>query len=100
MSDVKLYRLVSGEEILATVVGTTPDYIEIKDSVVLVYQRAAEDKMSVGFAPFMPYATGNVTLYSRSIESVATCSDQLLGEYNRVFSKIQIAPASMLAGLQ
>lgn len=99
MSDIKLFRLMSGEEILASVVGTAPEYVELTDAVVLVYHRAAEDKMSVGFAPFMPYAEGNIILYSRAIETTSTCTEQLLGEYNRIFGKIQIAPAGILTGL-
>lgn len=100
MSNIKLFRLTSGEEILVDVVNTTDDHVEIKDAVVLVYHRAAEDKMSVGFAPFMPYAEGNITLFNRAIETTAVCTEQLLGEYTRIFGKIQVAPAGILAGLK
>lgn len=99
MSTIKLYKLTSGEEIVANVKGTAPEYIEIDDAVTLVYQQAPGGKMTVGFAPFMPYSEGSIILYSRTIAGTSDVTEQLLTEYQRVFSKIEIAPASALASL-
>ena len=100
MSDIKLYRLINGEEIIASVVGTSPEYIEIDDAVVLVYTPSDGGKMTAGFAPYMPYAEGNIILYTRTIASVSGVQEKLLAEFNRIFGKIQIAPASALAGIK
>lgn len=96
MSDTKLYRLINGDEIIASVVGTSPESIEIDEAVVLVYTPSEGGKMTAGFAPYMPYAEGNITLYTRTIASVSAVQDNLLAEFNRIFGKIQIAPASVL----
>lgn len=96
MSDIKLFKLISGEELLATV-RMRGASIEIEDAVTLVYQQVGDGKMSVGFAPYMPYADDKVILLNPSaIASEASPKEQILGEYNRVFSKIVIAPANSI----
>lgn len=96
---IKLLKLLSGEEIIATIKNDMVDSVELDDAVALVYHQVGEGKMSVGFAPFMPYASGTVTLAKSAMCSKADPTDQILQEYNRVFSKIQVAPASALTKL-
>jgi hypothetical protein len=56
--------------------------------------------MGVAIAPYMPYADGNVTLYSNAIAADCKPDVNLVNEYNKIFgSGIQIAPASVLATL-
>lgn len=100
MSETKLIRLINGEEIIASIVSENENTLEIDDAVVLVYTPQEGAKMTAGFAPYMPYAEGNITLYTRTIASVSAVQDNLLAEFNRIFSKIQVASPSVLAGLQ
>jgi hypothetical protein len=98
MSEIKLFKLTSGEEIMAQVVSPPhADNIDITDAVALVYQQAGAGQMTVGFAPFMPYTNDKVTtLYRHAIAASGEPNSQILGEYNRVFSKIVIAPAGSI----
>jgi hypothetical protein len=98
MSEIKLFKLTSGEEIMAQVVSPPhADVISITDAVALVYQQAGDSRMTVGFAPFMPYSNDKpTTLYYHAIAASADPTAQILGEYNRVFSKIVIAPAGSI----
>lgn len=98
MSDVKLYKLVSGEEVLAKQVSDgslsfsgDATSIILEDAVTLVYQQTEKGQMSVGFAPFMPYADGSITLYTTSIASVAEPKQQIRNEYTRIFTGIVVA---------
>lgn len=94
MSEIKLFKLTSGEEIMASVTSTNSDGVNVTDAVALVYQQAGAGQMTVGFAPFMPYTNDKVTvLYRHAIAASGEPNSQILGEYNRVFSKIVIAPA-------
>lgn len=96
MSDIKLFKLISGEELIARVV-LRGLWIEIQESVTLVYQQVGEGRMSVGFAPYMPYAAEkSILLNPSAVASEATPTEQILSEYNRVFSKIVIAPANAI----
>jgi hypothetical protein len=101
MHDIKLFKLISGEEIIAKVTSfrtvSGNEYV-LEDVVSLVYQPTNDGRMTTGFAPFMPYAEGEIALnQSAVVSSTSELKQQILDEYNRVFSKIQIAPASVLA---
>jgi hypothetical protein len=94
MSDIRIFKLTSGEEIMGSLEVTDAESFRISDTVALVYQQAGDGRMTVGFAPFMPYGEESTTvLYRRAVAASATPKEQILGEYNRVFSKIVIAPA-------
>ena len=53
MSEIKLFKLTSGEEIMASVTSTSGNVVNITDAVALVYQQAGDGRMTVGFAPFV-----------------------------------------------
>ena len=94
---VIMYKLTSGEDILATLVSEGTDSTIIDDAVSLVYQQTGQQgQMSVGFAPFMPHAEGTITLQHGAIAVSATPKREMLNEYNRIFSKIIIAPAGSI----
>ena len=91
---VIMYKLTSGEDILATFVSEGTDSTIIDDVVSLVYQQTGQQgQMSVGFAPFMPHAVGTIALRNAAIAVAATPKTEMRNEYNRIFSKIVIAPA-------
>ena len=95
MSDVVLYRLNNGDEVVADQVSVGDGATVITDAVALVYHQS-EKGVSVGFAPFMPQSDGKITLWHGSISAVSVPNEQVLKEYNRIFSKIEIAPAGLI----
>jgi hypothetical protein len=97
MSNIVLYRLTNGDELIADEVSvpTAADVIVISDAVALVYHQT-EKGVSVGFAPFMPQSSGNIKLYKSDISATSVPNDQVLKEYNRIFSKIEIVPAGSI----
>jgi hypothetical protein len=102
MGDVKVFKMISGEEIIGNVVSTDSlhQLYEVKNPAQIVLQRT-ETGMAVAMAPYMPYADGNINLYSTAIAADCSPDIKLVNEYNKLFgSGIQIAPASALAGLK
>ena len=95
MSDIKIFKLMSGEEIVADVTDKGDTY-SLKEPVTIVYQQAEGGGMTAGFAPFMPYSHGEIILSKASVTSHADVDPKLLGEYNRIFSKIEIVPAGKI----
>ena len=95
MSDVKVFKLFSSEELIATIVSSDDQTITIEDPITLAYQPMGDGKMSVGFAPFMPQSTGQIVLQKTAVACTAAPKDALLTEYNRVNSKI-ITPSKDL----
>ena len=51
MSDIKLYRLTTGEEIVARYVGDYPDGHYVQNPIAMY----AAEEGKIGFMPFMPY---------------------------------------------
>lgn len=95
MSEIKIFKLMSGEEIVADVTEKVDTYL-LKEPVTIVYQQAEGGGMTAGFAPFMAYSAGVVILNKNSITSHADVDAKLLAEYNRIFSKIEIMPAGSI----
>ena len=95
MSDTKLIKFVSGEEIVCTLISSGEGAKVIKDAVTLVYRPQKDGQMSVGFAPFMPYSEGTLALYDQSIAAITQANQDITNEYNRIFgSGIVVAPAN------
>jgi hypothetical protein len=97
MADTKLLliKLTSSEEILCTQISSGEGAMVIKDAVLLIYRQAKEGAMSVGFAPFMPYADGTISLNHSAISANGYPKQDLADEYNRIFgSGIVIAGAN------
>lgn len=95
MNNLTIFKLISGEELVAEQVEPSDGtIIKIKNAVTLVYQQVGEGKMSVGFAPFMPYAEDQIDLRVSAIASMSKPKDQIAQEHMRVFSGILIAPAN------
>jgi hypothetical protein len=98
--NVKVYKMINGEEIIGEVHNDLDKIVELKNPAQIMLQRT-EGGMGVGIAPYMPYATGNINLYKNAIAADCAPDQNLVNEYNRIFGAgIQVAPASALAGLQ
>lgn len=98
--NVKVFRMINGEEIISEVFNQFEQSVELKNPAQIMLQRT-ETGMGVGIAPYMPYASGNITLRKAAVAAECEPDQNLVNEYNRIFgSGIQVAPASALAGLQ
>jgi hypothetical protein len=95
MSDIVMYRLDNGDEVVAEQLSVGDNETVITDAVALVYHQT-EKGVSVGFAPFMPQSDGKITLMNGGISAVSTPNEQVKKEYTRIFSKIEIAPAGSI----
>ena len=82
---IKLFKFVSGEEIIANVVSEENGNFIIDDVTALVYRHQENGQMTVGFGPFMPYANGKITLYGTQVLSSSDAADDLKSEFNRIF---------------
>jgi hypothetical protein len=101
MNKVKVFKMINGEEIIGEVIRSSDGLYELKSPANIMLQQTASGQMGVGIAPYMPYASGNVTLYMTAIAAEAEPDQNMVNEYNRIFgSGIAIAPASALAGLK
>ena len=85
MSDIKLVRLHSGEEILCTITSMTRDNIIIEDITVII---PTQDR-NIGLAPWMPYAeTNGMTIKLDYVAFIEDPVEQLTEQYRSIHSKI------------
>jgi hypothetical protein len=98
MKDIKVFKLISGEELIGKAEVTGLGYTLESPATILMQQ--TKEGVGLALMPYMPYAEGKVKLFSQSIATEATPSDKMINEYSRLFgSGIEIAPASALVGL-
>lgn len=88
--NVKLYKLISGEEIIGTVESETEQQVGLKDTVTVTYHPTGDGKMSSGFAPHMPHSDGIISLKTSAIAFVADVNSDILNEYKRIFGGIVV----------
>jgi hypothetical protein len=98
MDNIKVFKLISGEELIAKVEAT--GYGFDCETVATILMQQTKEGVGLALMPYMPYSEGNVQLFRGSIASQGTPSTKMVNEFNRLFgSGIEIAPASALVGL-
>lgn len=100
MSEVKCFTFKTHQTIMGEVTDDGDVGFTLKNpmQVIAVPPRSANDSGGVGFAPYLAY----VEEFDRGIKfkyddvlTVNTPVVDLLNQYNRMFSKIEIAPAGL-----
>jgi len=97
---IKVFKLISGEELISAVDNNDSSCYFLKNPATIMIQQGVKG-MSVGLAPYMVYAKGNVQLRLSAIASEGEADEELATQYNRIFgSGIEVVPASALSGLK
>lgn len=88
----KIIRLSTGEFLMADVETDTGDSLVLRDPVVLMITKEA-----VGFAPFNPLGVDDtIILNAQHVLYTTDPQDDLVAEYTRIFSRIQVASADII----
>ena len=91
---IKLIRLTSGEEIIATITGSTSSFITFEKPVALY----AAEEGKLGFMPYIPYTKaedGMSIAYAHILFEVDPI-DEVLEQYKSATSVIQITQPSSI----
>ena len=92
MIDVKLIRIVTGEEIIAEVVGQTDETITVKNGLVVL-----PSAQGVGFAPWATVISKDepeINVKKTFIIYVAAVQDDVAQKYNEMFGSKIVTPSS------
>lgn len=95
-NNLKLFKLISGEELLATVLEDEETSFTVEKAVSLVYSSVEGKGMVTNFAPFFPYSDGPIVLMKQSVSCISQIQDKVKEEYRKIFSDIIIAPANAI----
>jgi hypothetical protein len=94
--DVKIVKLVSGEELLCRVLNVSETIVEVDEAVMIVPQPGEPDpktgqvKIGVGFLPWATLVDGAVPLFLDKIVFIAKPDDQVIVHHERMFGKRKI----------
>jgi hypothetical protein len=98
MSDVKAFKLVNGEELVAEIVTETETTIEFKNPLACVMQRGEQGPM-LGFMPWMQAADGPFTINRDKIITIAEVAQEVKNGYNQIFGAgIVVPPKQLITG--
>ena len=91
MIDVKLIRIVTGEEIIAEVLSETDDTITIQNGLVVI-----PNHQGVGFAPWATVISKDepeITVKKTHVVYVAAVQEDVAHKYNEMFGSKLVTPA-------
>ena len=100
MSNIKLITFNTQQTIIAEVIDEGDVGVLIKNpvQVIAVPPRNANDQGGVGFAPYLAYTEEfdkGITIKQENVFCITTPVSDLLEQYRRMFSRIELAPAGL-----
>jgi len=90
VSNVKIFKLITGEEIVGDIVqeiAETNEYV-LEDTVAIVMQPTQDGRLSPAFFPWMAVMDGAKVIGSENIICMGNPDASLLNAYQSMFSKI------------
>lgn len=91
MSDVKLIRMSSGEDVVAAVISETEESITIENAIVAVPTGQGQ----LGFAPWSPIVSKEqkeITISKSFVVYIAEVDSSVVTQYNTMYGNI-VTPA-------
>ena len=91
MIDVKLIRIVTGEEIIAEVLSETDDTITVQNGLVVL-----PSAQGVGFAPWATVISKDepeITMKKTFVVYIAAVQDDVAQKYNEMFGSKLVTPS-------
>ena len=91
MIDVKLIRIVTGEEIIAEIVSETDDTITVQNGLVVL-----PSAQGVGFAPWATVISKDepeITVKKTFVVYIAAVQDDVAQKYNEMFGSKLVTPS-------
>ena len=84
--NIQLIRMMSNEMVIVDVVEETEDYLMVRDPVGLVPTKDG----SLSFVPWSPLTEDNtnIKVYTRNIVYSTTPNEEVVRNYNEIFSNI------------
>ena len=90
MIDVKLFRIVTGEEVVAELVSETEDTVTVKNGLVVI-----PSAQNVGFAPWATVINREkpeITLSRNHIVYIAELDSSIESKYNEIYGSKLVTP--------
>lgn len=100
MSEIKVVKLESGEELVVEIINEDDSSITFKNPVAAVLQRSQQTGgAALGFMPWMHAADGPFTVKLDKIICIANVGEEVKNGYNQIFGAgIVVPPKTLITG--
>ena len=100
MSEIKVVKLVSGEELVVEITEENDSSVTFKNPVAAVLQRSQQTGgAALGFMPWMHAADGPFTVDRSKIICTGNVADEVKNGYNQIFGAgIVVPPKQLITG--
>lgn len=93
--NVKLIRMSSGEDVVATIVNETDSVLEVENAIVAIPTGEGQ----IGFAPWSPLVSKSdktLPVNKNFVVYIAEVAEDIVNQYNQMFSKIVTPPSKLV----
>ena len=90
MIDVKLFRIITGEEVVAELVSETEDTVTVKNGLVVL-----PSAQNIGFAPWATVVNRDkpeITINRNHIVYIAELDSNIRNKYNEIYGSKLVTP--------
>ena len=97
--NLKIIRMLTGEEIIAEIVVDSGEKLSIKNPlrIVVMPNKADPQQPTVGLAPFMQFSEEKeLTLNKNHVTFTATPINEFVNQYTAMFGGLVVPPASKI----
>ena len=100
MSQIKVIKLVSGEELVVEITDENDSSVTFKNPVAAVLQRSQQTGgAALGFMPWMHAANGPFIVDKSKIICVSEVAEEVKNGYNQIFGAgIVVPPKDLILG--
>lgn len=99
MSDVTVFKMISGEEVMGKIIEEQDGFYMVKEPASIHMTDQGGGKVGVGIAPYMPYAKEKkIQVNKLAVAAVGTAADEMEAEYERIFGHGLITPKKGIIG--
>jgi hypothetical protein len=104
MAEVRVYKMISGEEVIAKQIQETQTIYKVENPASIMMTDQGNGTVGVGIAPFMPYSEDRTVEINRmAVAASANPAVEMLNEYNRIYGSglVQLSKgqSSQLSGM-
>lgn len=83
----KCFKIVSGEELLATVVDEDAFQFTLSNPAQIAIQQKEDGSIGLMIAQYMPYSEGDIIIFKSAIISIGNPAQGLVSEYLSKFEE-------------
>ena len=100
MSEIKVVKLVSGEELVVEITEESDSSVAFKNPVAAVLQRSQQTGgAALGFMPWMHAANGPFVVDKSKVICIAEVAEEVKNGYNQIFGAgIVVPPKQLITG--